>query len=445
MSAPIGFEFALVLILVIANGIFSMSELAVMSARKARLHHRASQGSSGARLALDLANEPEDFLSTVQIGITLIGTLAGAFGGATLAGKLSLYLVAVPAIAPYAETISITVVVLVISYLSLILGELVPKRIALNNPERIASAVAAPMRAISRIAMPAVRFLSWSTRVVMKVLPFRPVSDQAVTEDEIKVLIQQGTEAGAFEPAEQAMVSGVFRLADRRVVELMTARRDVMWIDTNEDAEQVRRKIDSSIYSRYPVGRGSLDQVIGMIGVKDLFSLGTTDPKVFCAALKQPLFVPEMMTALSVLERFQQTGNHVALVVNEHGGVQGMIALHDILEAITGEMQPATETEADGIAESSEGVWLVDGLLPIRDLKELLRLEALPGEEDAHFTTVGGFTMGMLERIPAEGDHFDFLDYHLEVVKMDGKRVDKVRINHAPAPAAMTDDDDDLP
>jgi putative hemolysin len=425
----IGFEVALIIILVLANGIFSMAEMAVVSARKARLRQRSEEGRRGAAVALELANSPDDFLSTVQVGITMIGTLAGAFGGATLAEKLAAYLKQFPVVGAHSDTISMTLVVLAISYLSLILGELVPKNIALSNAEGIASALAPPMRWLARLGSPAVRFLTFSTRIVMKVLPFKPSGEAPVTQEEIRVLIAQGTEHGTFEEAEQQMVEGVFRLGDRRVIELMQPRGKVVALDADAGWETNREVLQRSAYSRFPVIDGDLDRVLGTIHIKELFlALDSGMPDLRKLARKA-LLVSEFTPALDVLERFQQSQEQMALIVDEHGGVQGIVTLADLLDAVVGDLRG--ESGRTRAVRRKDGSWLVDGAMGIADLMDELKLRKVPGGEE-DFATVGGLVLAHLQRIPASGDHFTVDGWRFEVVDMDRNRIDKVLVTKVP-------------
>lgn len=424
----IGLEITLIVLLVLANGGFSMAEMAVVSSRKSRLRQRTEEGRAGAAVALELAENPHDFLSTVQIGITMIGTLAGAFGGATVAEKLAAYLGGFPETAAHAASLSITIVVLAISYLSLILGELVPKSIALGNPEGIASVLAPPMKWLSKLGSPAVRFLSLSTRVALKLLPVRPNKEAPITEEEIKMLIAQGTEHGTFEEVEQEMVEGVFRLGDRRAVELMTPRGNVAWLDLEDSWEVNREVIAESAYSRFPVAEGGLDRVIGVVHVKELFlSRQSGEPPDLRKLARTALFVPELMPALDILERFQKSGEQMALVVDEHGGIEGVATLTDLMEAVVGDLRgPGHSTQAR-IVRRDDDSWLVDGSLPISDLVEELDLREDLVDEGG-FNTVGGFILAHLRRIPSAGDSFESGGWRFEVLDMDRNRIDKVLI-----------------
>jgi putative hemolysin len=424
----IGFEVSLIFLLVVANGVFSMAEMAVVSSRKARLRQRSADGSHGAKVALDLATNPHDFLSTVQVGITMIGTMAGAFGGATIAEKFAVYLNQFPAVAPYSASIAMTIVVLIITYLSLIIGELVPKNLALSNAEGIACALAPSMRGLARLGSPAVKFLTFSTQIVMKVLPFKQSDEAPVTEDEIKVLIAQGTEHGTFEEAEQEMVKGVFRLGDRRIVDLMHPRGRVVFLDVEDTWEGNREVLKSNSHSRFPVVEGDLDRIIGIVHVKDLFLAMESGAAIDLRALAhKPLIVPETAPALEVLERFQESGEQMALIVDEHGGIDGMVTLADLVQAVVGDLRGPGEAVRSRLTQQSDHTWLVDGGLPVSDLLEMLELREIPGE-DVGFTTVGGFVLAQLHRIPVPGDQFALEGWKFEVLAMDGNRVDKVQI-----------------
>jgi putative hemolysin len=431
----IGLEASIILVLVIANGVFAMAEIAILSARKARLQQMANDGNRKAAAALELANDPEEFLSTVQIGITFISTMAGAFGGARIAEKLAVYLRQYPVLAPHSNTISLAVVVTVIAYISLILGELVPKRIALTNPEKLGSFIAGPMRLLSRAALPAVSFLSWSTKIVMKFIPVRPGNEPPITEEEIHVLIHQGTQHGTFEPEEQQMVQGVFRLADRKAVELMTPRHKIVWLNDEAEWPENKATLQSTLHSRFPVGEGSLDKIVGYINAKDLLAQDLSGNQITLRPLQQPLFIPETSGALSIINRFQESGVHFALVINEHGSVEGLLTTTDILEAIVGKLPDAGEPEPEQIVRRDDGSLLVDGMLPIADLKRALKISSLPGEDEYGFATVGGFAMSELGKIPSVGDNFQWDSFRLEVLDMDGNRVDKVLISPV-APSA---------
>jgi putative hemolysin len=432
----IGFELVVMLLLILANGVFAMAEMALVSARKVRLQEWADAGNTRARAALQLAQHLGEFLSTVQIGITLVGILAGAFGGVRLAAPLADALRPLPGIGPYSETLSLGLVVGAIAYLSLVVGELVPKQLALTNPERIATALAGPMRLVARLMSPAVQLLSRSTAAVLRLLRVRPVPEPPVTEVEIRLMMQQGAQAGVFEAAEHDMVQSVFRLGDRRIGALMTPRADVVWLDLDDPPEEQRRCILETVHSWLPVGRGELDHLVGVARAKDLLVPLLTGPfAAFEDLIRPPVVVPESLPALQVLERFRQAGLHLALVVDEYGGVQGLVTPIDLLEALVGDLPDAGMAAEPAVVRREDGSWLVDGMLPADELKTLLPIGTLPGEETGAYQTVGGLMMQQLGRIPATGDQFPWGGFRFEVVDMDGHRVDKVLVTPLPAEA----------
>ncbi len=425
-------ELLIILLLIVANSVFAMSEAALLSARKARLQQRANQGDRRAAAALELANQPSTFLATVQIGITLIGILAGAFGGAAIASSLAEALRSVPFLAPSAEPLAFGLVVLLTTYLSLIIGELVPKRLALTNPERIIGLVAAPMRLLSRLAAPLVRFLDGSTNLVLILLGARASTEPEVTEEEIRVMIAQGTQAGTFEEAERELVDGVFRLADVRVDALMTPRTEVTWFDVNEPIESVRDKLVKSGKSRFPVARGSLDDVIGVVRAKDLLGRAlANEPFDLTACLQPPLFVPESLTALKLLNRFRDANTHIALIIDEYGGLRGVVTIADVLAEIVGGIY-LEETSEPEVVQREDGSWLVDGMIMIDELAELFPMLRLPDESEREYQTLGGYLMSQFGRIPQVSDVYEADGLRFEIVDMDGYRVDRVLVSQVP-------------
>ncbi len=422
-------ELALLLLLILANGALSMSELALVSARKARLERRAQEGDRRARMALDLATRPGEFLATIQVGITLVGILAGAYGGATFAGPLAERLRQVPVLRGSADLVAMGVVVAGITFLSLVLGELVPKRLALLRPEGIASVVAGPMHVLSVLASPVVRLLSGATALVVRMLCVRPSAEPEVTEDEIRLLIAHGTRAGMFEEAERELLERVFRFADRRAYQLMTPRRDIVWLDLDDPPEVVVTKIAGHPFSRYPVAKGSLDNCLGFVRTRDLLDIALRrQPFDLKGCVRQPLLVPENTRAMAVLERFRSERTHIAMVIDEYGGIEGLITLNDILDAVLGDMPAVGEATEPPVIRREDGSWLVAGTVLIAELKELLGLPRLPGEERGDYRTLAGFVMRQLGRVPTSGDHFRWGGYRFEVVDMDGHQVDKVLV-----------------
>jgi putative hemolysin len=423
------FEALVIFLLIILNGVFAMSEMAVVSARKSLLQQWAEAGDAKARMALELANAPNQFLSTIQIGITLIGILAGAFGGATIARDFSAWLDDVPLLAPYSRALSLAIVVTITTYLSLIVGELVPKRMALNNPERLAAALASPMRALSRVAYPVVHLLGRSTEFVLRMLGMKPSTESPVTEEEIRALIEEGARAGTLEEAEREMVERVFRLGDRRIGAVMTPRPEIIWLDRNAPPEAIRGTITRSAHSRFLVAQGSLDNVLGVVHAKDLLVHSLGEQAVdLTTTLQQPLYVPESMRAVKVLELFKQSGTHIALAIDEYGGIQGLVTPNDILESIVGDLPTAGEVAEPLALQREDGSWLLDGMLPVDEFKALFHLGPLPGEEQAVYHTVAGFVIMQLGRIPTAADCFEWEGLRIEVVDMDGNRVDKVLV-----------------
>ncbi len=427
----IGVEILFVLLLIVANGVFSGSETAVVSSRKARLQQRAANGDERARRALALAEEPNVFLATVQVGITLIGILSGAVGGATVAGSFAGTIERISPLAPYADTIALVLVVLILTYLSLVVGELVPKRIALNNPEAVAANVAGPMRYLSVAVSPVVRLLGASTDGALRLLGVKASEEPPVTEEEVGVLLEQGARAGVFDPAEREMVEGVFDLADDPVGALMTPRPDVVWLDLDDPPEANQRRMVESPFSRFPVCRGDLDRVVGVVRAKELLAeVLAGRPFDLEASMRPPLVVPENAPALRLLEQFRQSGEHLALVVDEYGGTAGLVTPQDLLEAIVGDI-PGTGDPADPAAlRRDDGSWLLDGTLPLDRLADLLGLGPNENPEAAAtgYRTLAGFALERLGRIPAPGDAFAWHGWRFEVVDMDGRRVDKVLV-----------------
>lgn len=424
-------EFLIVLLLIIANGVFAMSEAAMISARKARLQERAEEGDASAEAALKLSQEPTAFLSTVQIGITLIGILSGAVGGTALARYLTPILQSVPALAPYAEALSLTLVVLLITYLSLVIGELVPKQLALNNAEGIAARVARPMGILARITAPLVTLLSLSTRFVLWALRVRPSTEPPVTEEEVKILIEQGRQAGVFEPAEQNIVENVFRLGDWRIRAVMVPRTAMISLDMDDPLAHNLEIITRTGYSYYPVFQRDMSNLLGLLPSKALLKqmMDGQTPDIE-ALITEPLFVPENMPALNTLEQFRQTGKHIALVIEEHGGIEGLVTITDILEAIVGDLPEEHEINQEQYTRREDGSWLIDGMLNIEEVEDLLDLRLFPEDERGDYDTLGGFMMKRLGRIPEAADVVDWNGVQLEVVDMDGYRVDKVLISY---------------
>ena len=423
-------EILVVLALVLLNGYFAMSELAVVSARPARLDAQARQGGRGARLAAALARDPGRMLSTVQIGITLVGIVAGAFGGARLAEPLDDALARVPVLAPFSAEIAYSLVVAAITYLSLIIGELVPKHLALRAPERIAALVAPSIDLLSRISAPAVWLLETSSRFVLRLLGSEVQPAETVTEEEVRMLIAEGTRTGVFHRQEQEMIGRVLRLADRPVRAIMTPRVEVVWLDVDDDPAEIARVIRESGHSRFVVAQGSLDDVLGVVEVRSLLEacLGG-QPLDLRAALRPMLVVPDTMPVLRALEALRQARVSMALVVDEYGEVEGVVTVADVLEAVVGDMPGRRLGEEPAIVRREDGSLLMDGMLSTDEVKLALGLDHLPDEDRYH--TLAGLILAQLGRVPQEGATVAYGGWRFEVVDMDGRRIDKVLVRRS--------------
>ncbi len=435
-------EIFIVIVLILINGILAMSEFALVSSKKIRLKKLEEEGNKGAATALELSNELTPFLSTIQIGITLVGILAGAFGGATVAEGLAAYLKQFPALAPYSNALSITLVVLVITYLTLIFGELVPKRIALNKAEAIASKVAKPMLLLSIIAKPLVVILTVSTEAVLRVMRIKKTNEPSVTEEEIKTMLEEGTQAGVFEMAELSMIEGVLEIGDLRVESLMTHHSDVIALDLNDSVDENLQKMIRSGRSYFPAYEKDPDNIVGIVSVKhvltNIVESGTVDIR---ASIIKPLFLPAALPILKLLEMFKELGVHIALITDEYGSIQGLITMHDILEAIVGDVRSLGEPLEMPVILREDGSWLIDGDTSIEELKDVLSLDSFPQEERGYYRTIAGFIMFILQRIPRTGDHIDFKGLRYEVVDMDGNKTDKVLVMKAPQPSETVNED----
>lgn len=429
----------ILVVLFLVNGIFAMTEIAIVSSRKVRLQQWADEGNRGAAAALRLADEPTRFLSTIQIGITLIGILSGAFGEAAIADRLQAYLLTVPLLAELARPIALGVTVIGITYFSLIIGELVPKRVGMQNPELLASILARPMLLLARATAPLVRLLSLSTEAVLRVLGVKKNTDPSITEEEIKVLMEQGAEEGIFERAEQELVENIFSLDEKKVVSIMTPRKDIVVLDVEDPIEDNLRIVRGSVFTRYPVVRGGFENVLGFVQAKDLLHRLLEDASVTLEGLvRPPLYVPEAISPMQLLEQFKRTRNHTALVVDEYGEIEGLVSINDVLEAIVGDLPTDLSDTDQEIVQREDGSWLVDGMMALDDFKEHFDLDSIEGEESGDFQTLGGFVMFMLGKVPAAADKVEWNGFSFEVVDMDRTRVDKVLVI-APPPLADAD------
>ncbi|HEX5453547.1 MAG TPA: hemolysin family protein [Stellaceae bacterium] len=417
----------IVLLLILVNGFFAMAEIALVSARRARLQPLAADGNTGAEAALELKSDPSRLLATVQIGITIIAVLSGTFGEATLGAGLQAHLEAQGgAIAQYAHAISMAVVVIGISYFSLILGELAPKRIALAHPERIAASLARFMRGLSVAAAPIEWLLSATTDLILRLLPVRG-EPPGVTDEEIAFMLREGVAAGHIPVGEEAIVEMALRLGDRRVSAVMTPRTQIEFLDLSDTEDESRRRIRDSDFSRFPVSQGGEHQLAGIVQVRDLLAASLSgQPFNLRAALRPPVFLPNTVTVLRALELFKTTGEPMALVVDEYGELEGLVTITDILEALVGDIPEIGQTD-QRVVRREDGTWLIDGMVPLDELKQVLGVAHLPGE-DPEFHTLGGYMMARLNRVPLVADRVTGGGFRFEVVDMDGRRVDRVLI-----------------
>lgn len=419
-------EILVVLALILVNGLFAMSELALVSSRAGELRRRAEKGSRGAKVALAMIDDPSRLLSTVQIGITLVGIVAGAYSGATLGAHLAEWMDAeFPAMTGWNEEIAMTLVIGMITYLSLVIGELVPKRLAMHHAEAIAVRVAPFMQWVAMAGGPLVPLLRMSTNSVLRLLGQKPDDSRAVTEDEVRALIAEGALAGVIEPAEKEMLDRVMRLADRPVGSVMTPKPDVVWLDAESPMEQWRGLIVSAPHSRFPVGRGSLDELVGILDTRLVLDrLLAGEPFDPMAAVTPAPVVHEGTRAPRIIEMFKQTGAPMAVVLDEYGGVEGIVTMTDILEAIAGELPGGGADDEAAAVRRDDGSWLLDGLLAIEEVESLTGLSDMGEEGDFH--TLAGFVLSQVAHVPQVGEHFRWSGWRFEVVDMDGRRIDRV-------------------
>lgn len=417
-------EILILFSLMLINGFFSMAEIALVSARKARLEAQSNKGDLRAKQALLLSQKPDSFLSTVQIGITTIGILTGIYSGDKIIDYVSSYLLTIPLVADYSVGLSTAFVVIIITFFSLVFGELVPKRLGLANPEKIAKNVAPIMRVITLVVHPFVWLLSTTTTFIMRIFRVKTDDDQ-VTEEEIKAIISEGSEQGAIEDAEHEIIQRVFHLGDRNITSLMTHRSDVIWFDVNDNEIQIREKIIKEPHSVYPICDKEIDNIKGIVSVKDLYV--TDDNILFKEVMKTPLFVPENISPYQLLEKFKQTKIHTSFVVDEYGTLLGLVTLNDLLEAIVGDL-PQQDTSDYEIVKREDDTYLVDGQIPFYDFLTKFEKADWMNEGEQEFDTLAGFILHTLERIPSVGDRFEWKGFSFEIIDMDGHRIDKVLV-----------------
>lgn len=425
----IAIEVIIIAFLLVFNGLLAMTEIAIVTSRRTRLKRLADRGDGRAAVALSLAEAPTRFLSTVQVGITLIGILAGAFGGATIAEQLAVVLERVPGLARWSESIALGIVVAAISFFSLVIGEIVPKRIALSAPERIALIVSRPMRGLATIARPIVAVLTFFTNALLRLLRVRETTDVQVTEEEIRAVVELGRVSGVVQAVEQQMVEAVFRFGDRRVGAVMTPRTDMDWLDIDDDPAEIKARIAARPQSVQVVCQGSSDNVIGILHAEALLARCLTgEPFELRPALIPPLYVPASLHVLRLLETFREQRRSVAIALDEYGTVQGFVSLDDLLEEIVGDLPAPGEEFEPPMTQREDGTWVVEGWVPIEDITTKFGLDPIPTDERSIYRTLAGFVMARLGRVPKVGDHFSYGEVGFEVLDMDGRRVDAVLV-----------------
>jgi putative hemolysin len=417
-------EILIIFGLIVLNGLFSMAEIALVSARKTRLEVQANKGDDRARKALDLANHPDTFLSTVQIGITLIGILTGVFSGDKLKGTVKEFIQQYPSLAPYSGPIATTVVVILLTYFALVIGELVPKKIGLSKPEGIAKLAAVPMRYVTVVTYPFIWLLTKSANLLVSVFKIKPI-DLTVTEEEIKAIINEGTETGAIEEKEQEIIERVFHLGDRNITSLMTHRSDIVWMDVNCKVADIKQKMREVVHSSYPLCEGVIDNIKGIVSIKDI--LLASDDTLLKDLMKPGLYVPENNSVYQVLEKFKQHNTNSCFIVDEYGSMEGMMTLNDILEAIVGDIGPVDEDDYE-IVEREDGTYLVDAQLPFYDFLSRFEKTEFMNEGEQDFNTLAGFILHQLQTIPKTGDTLHWKGFDFEIMDMDGNRIDKILV-----------------
>ncbi len=427
-------EAAFLLGLILLNGVFAMSEIALVTARRSRLQALETQGDLGAAAAIRLGAEPTRFLSTIQIGITSIGVLSGIVGQAAFARPLGVWLQHFNFDPQLSSFVATALVVVIVTYLSIVLGELVPKRLGQLRPEAIARTVARPMAGLALVAKPFVRLLAGSTDLMLKLFGMHQAQAPTVTEEEIHALLEEGSDVGVIEVDEHQMVRNVFRLDDRQIASLMVPRSEIVYLDLAQPAEENFKRIEDATHTRFPVCRGDLRDIVGVVSAKQLLTSFLRGEKPDLAALVTPaVFVPESLTGMELLQNFRSSGTQLVIVIDEYGEVQGMVTVRDVIEAITGEFQ-SQDVENAWAVQREDGSWLIDGLMPVPELKDKLGLGTVPEEERGRYHTLSGLVMLLLGRVPRPADSVEWESWRFEIVDMDGKRIDKVLATRRPQP-----------
>lgn len=425
-------EIIILLILIMLNGVFAMAEIALVSSRKSRLEQMASKGSAGALTALELLKDPDQFLSTVQIGITLIGIFAGAYGGTALADDFTPVLERISWLQPYAPQVAFGLIVTIITYLSLVVGELVPKSIAMSHAEKITVVMAPIMKVLSKITYPIVMLLSFSTKLLLKVLFIKERPEDAISEEELKYLIHQGSESGVLEQKESDIMSSVFSMADKSAYGVMNHRKNVVWLNADLPNEENIKIVLQSQFSKFPLCNGSLDEVIGTIAVKDILEWMISGSTASLADFAtEPIFIHESTSALSIIDIFKSKRSYMGYVTNEYGIVEGIVTLHDLVEHLVGDLPEIGEEPQITVRE--DGTWLIDGSTKIDEVFELLHITDMPGYHEEEYTTMGGFVMYFMKRIPKASEYFTVKRFRFEIVDTDRARIDKVLVSRVDA------------
>lgn len=417
-------EIIVILFLVLINGFFAMSELALVSSKKSKLMAKAAKNKN-ARIALKLMEKPEIFLSAIQVGITLVGTISGAYGGIALAEDLAPFIGAIKPLTQYSYQISLMIIVSMITYLNIVIGELVPKTIAISRPEKVAIIVAPVIQFVTIFSSPVVSFLSFSTSFVNKILQVKRSTDNSITEDELKIMVMMAHQQGIIEKKESEFIHNILRFADRKAGSLMTLRQDVVWLDANLPDDQFKAEILNHPHTVFPVCRGSLEEILGIIYIKDYFEKNFTPDFKLESIIKKPIYIPETLNSIKILELFRKYKNYYGIVINEYGSMEGIITLHDMTENIFGALPQETVAEEPQIVKRKDGSYLIDGEILIDELDDLLDIEELI-DSKPEFTTLAGFILSYLNRIPITGDVFEINNYRFEIVDMDKSKIDKI-------------------
>ena len=422
-------EIVLILVLFIFNGIFSMAEIAIVASKKSYLHQLAEKGNKNAEIVLRLAKNPNTLFSTTQVGITLIGTLTGAIGAVAFSDPFAIFLQTIGVSEGVSNTLAVAIVVCIITYISLIIGELVPKRIALTHPETISLWMAKPTELLSTLFGPIVAVLSTTTDAILFAFNIQPKKELPVSLEEVRMLIKQGSQIGVIKTAEKDIVEKTLNLSDTKVASIMTAANKIVWIDIDSDIESLKKAVLENQFGYYPVCKKDLDDVKGIINSDSLLAAFISNQKINVRDLMyKPLLIPENLKALQVMELFKRNHIHMGIVIDEYGNVQGLVTVTDILEAIVGDLPEIKDREEKDIIRRNQNSWLIDGLVSTADFKDYFNIDHLPEEREADFNTIGGFVMHVLGRVPVSGDHFEANGFRFEVVDMDGNRVDKIMI-----------------